>query len=409
MKHTLLYILLLVFVVSCRPRTDMPSSEFRTSQFVIDLPEKCQSIESARLTITDVNMAVAADYQGATLVDDTTAQTVLTVPVGYYDFRFEATVTTLDGNTYRVRAVSNRKTIESDATISLNAYALQKQDRDFVIAEVFFAGTLTPEGKQYNGDKYFVIVNTADSVLYADGLILMESKFKNSSKYILTPDIMSSAFAVDALYRIPGSGTQVPVEPGQALLIVDIAIDHRGANPNSFDLSSADFEWYDESTSPNVTDVDNPAVPNLEKIFCYTATIWVPHNQGATTFALGRLPEGMTDNEYLSNYEYRYKYINVTSAGTYQMSGSCYRFPNAWIIDAANMCPHSVQQWTAIHESIDAGWAYVSELGSDKSRYGLSVRRKNELVRDTMRLQDTNNSTEDFLHAQVANPFYFRP
>ncbi|MBP5642495.1 MAG: DUF4876 domain-containing protein, partial [Paludibacteraceae bacterium] len=58
---------------------------------------------------------------------------------------------------------------------------------------------------------------------------------------------------------------------------------------------------------------------------------------------------------------------------------------------------------------IDAGWAYVSELGSDKSRYSLSVRRKNELVRDTMRLQDTNNSTEDFLHAQVANPFYFRP
>ena len=48
---------------------------------------------------------------------------------------------------------------------------------DFVIEEVYFAGSTTPEGKQYSGDQYFKIYNNSDSVLYADGLVILESAF----------------------------------------------------------------------------------------------------------------------------------------------------------------------------------------------------------------------------------------
>ena len=92
---------------------------------------------------------------------------------------------------------------------------------DFVIEEVYFAGSTTPEGKQYLADQYIKIYNNSDSVLYADGLVILESAFKTSQKYDYTPDIMSRAMAVQCVYAIPGNGKDYPVQPGKSLLICD--------------------------------------------------------------------------------------------------------------------------------------------------------------------------------------------
>ena len=82
------------------------------------------------------------------------------------------------------------------------------------------------------------------------------------------------------VHMIPGSGRDVPVQPGGKLLIVDNALNHTVANPNSWDMTTADYEWYDESTNPQFTDIDNPKVPNLEKIYCSTLTAWQsPHRE----------------------------------------------------------------------------------------------------------------------------------
>ena len=129
---------------------------------------------------------------------------------------------------------------------------------------------MQPSGKQYNGDQYVKIYNNTDHVLYADGVSLMESKFITVTKYDYTPDIMKEAMTVQAIYTIPGNGTDHPVQPGESLIICDTGMDHRVANPNSFDLSRADFEWYDESSVPAHMDIDSPTVPNLDKYYCYT-------------------------------------------------------------------------------------------------------------------------------------------
>ena len=158
---------------------------------------------------------------------------------------------------------------------------------DFVIEEVYFAGSTTPEGKQYLADQYIKIYNNSDSVLYADGLVILESAFKTSQKYDYTPDIMSRAMAVQCVYAIPGNGKDYPVQPGKSLLICDKAIDHREANSNSFDLSNADFEWYDDSDKN--PDIDNPQVTNLDKIYSSSLTTWSLHNQGLCAYAIARL------------------------------------------------------------------------------------------------------------------------
>ena len=43
---------------------------------------------------------------------------------------------------------------------------------------------------------------------------VLESKFLTVAKYDYNPDIMHEAMTVDAIYMIPGKGTEVAVEPG---------------------------------------------------------------------------------------------------------------------------------------------------------------------------------------------------
>ena len=404
----IIYIVLLGLLCSCQMRLEEQTFPVR---MVLHIPklEEGQSVQimDKSVIFNDLNMGrqymVPSDsiiWQDSLLLIQTTQ------PIGFYDV--DASLTMLADST-ELLFRSYIKSLSLTEARSLEAPLASAMAReDFVLAEIFTPGTQTPEGKTYTGDRYFVIYNNSGMTLYADGLVLLESKLKNTLKYTLEPDFRSESFAADAIYRIPGDGTQYPVPSGGSLLIVDNAMDHRAANGNSFDLSDADFEWYDQSTSATVTDLDNPKVPNLDKIFCYSLTIWIPNNQGNTSFALARFPDSLSTEDYLAQYKFRYNYTNVTSAGTFKMSADTYLVPNEWIIDAVNLCPRSAYQWTAVATELDGGYTYVGELGSDKTRFGKSVRRKILYTKGTRHiLQDTNNSTYDFRPAQTADPHYF--
>lgn len=207
---------------------------------------------------------------------------------------------------------------------------------------------------------------------------------------------MEEAVTVHALYTIPGSGHDHPVAPGQFLLIADTGIDHRAVNPNSFDLSKADYEWYDVSSSPSNLDIDGPEVPNLDKWYCYTQSFFMLHNRGFKAYGIARIP--VDKEEYLKDYYYSYDYTMVLPAGTFPMSQSAYRLPNEWIVDIVNCSVAAKYVWNVCAPSLDAGWTHCGEIDKDKNRYFRSVRRK--LLgfdkNGIMILQDTNNSTEDF-------------
>ena len=260
---------------------------------------------------------------------------------------------------------------------------------DFVIEEVYFAGSTTPEGKQYLADQYIKIYNNSDSVLYADGLVILESAFKTSQKYDYTPDVMSQAMVVQSVYAIPGNGKDYPIQPGESLLICDKAIDHREANSNSFDLSNADFEWYDDSDKN--PDIDNPQVTNLDKIYSSSLTTWSLHNQGLCAYAIARLQ--VNKETFLKDYRYHADYIFINP-----MTIDRYQVPNAWIIDAVNISNKAQYAWNVVDASLDMGFTYCGEVALDKNRYNKSVRRKVLSTTPDGRkiLKDTNNSTEDF-------------
>jgi hypothetical protein len=317
--------------------------------------------------------------------------------IGLYDVDYEAEVELENGaiSTAQAHLYSVQISQNGSNQVVLNAYNNIESD-DLIISEVFFAGTLQTSGNQYYGDDYVKLYNNTDHVIYADGLTFFESKFTTTEKYDYSPDIMNEAMTVQALYTIPGSGKDYPVQPGDYLLLADTGIDHRISNPNSFDLSNADFEWYDVSSNPNSLDIDGPTVTNLDKWYCYTLTYFMLHNRGFKAYGIARIP--IDRDTYLKDYYYTYDYEMITAAGTFPMSQSSYRLPNEWIVDVVNCSVESNYAWCVCAPQLDCGWTYCGKINSDKTRFFRSVRRKMLYLNEDGNpvLKDTNNSSADF-------------
>lgn len=374
------------------------------------------TLTDLNITLTDINTQRKTTFNGNAAEEKTI--TLKAVPGGYY--RIDATGKLnyrnkdLVGKQVDVLAYSEGMILTKEApvaTLKLQVTSQPEADpadiayRGFVLGEIFCAGTANRQGNYYYADKYFVIYNNTDHVLYADSLVIAESDFLTTMKQEYTPDIMATDMAVSAMYMIQGSGHDVPVQPGGKLLVVDNAVNHTVANPNSWDMTKADYEWYDESTNPQFTDIDNPNVPNLERIYSSTLTLWSPHSQGFKSYALARMHADR--KTFLTDYMYDYTYHLVGQTGEADMTGSTYRLPNSWILDAVNMSVPSLFQWIVTSPTLDKGYTYCADFGWDDSRYGKSVRRKVKAMDGTRAiLQDTNNSTDDFEPLTKADPFH---
>ena len=263
----------------------------------------------------------------------------------------------------------------------------------FVISEVFFTGTTTPEGKQYSNDQYIIITNNSDVTLYADSLAFLESSFLSVNNYEYVPDISKDTMAVSAVYMIPGTGASVPVEPGKSITLAVNAIDHREGNANSLDLRGADFEFYDISSNPNYNDVDNENVPNLDKWYCYTATLYTMHNRGFKAYAIAKMHG--TKEDFLEKNAYVGKYVMSFNGNSFEMNvNNTYKVPRSWVVDGINLSVEEEWQMNILPANIDSGWTYCGKTLNDKTRYSKSVIRK--LDADG-KYVDTNNSTNDFI------------
>ena len=327
---------------------------------------------------------------------------------GMYDVSYTASSVSDSGAALLIRANASSVIIDSNhKSVTLTAYTVVNTD-DLIISEVFFSGTLQPSGNQYYGDDYVKLYNNTDHVIYADGITFFETKFLTTEKRNYTPDIMSEAVTVQALYTIPGNGHDHPVQPGELLLLADTGIDHRVANPNSFDLSGADFEWYDVSTKPSNLDIDGPTVDNLDKWYCYTLSFFLLHNRGFKAYGIARIP--VERDTYLKDYRYDYDYDIVCEAGTFPMSGWAYKIPNEWIVDIVNCSISSQYAWNLCAPKLDSGWTYCGTIDKDKTRYFKAVRRKLLYITDDGRavLKDTNNSSDDFNPEVVPSEIEFQ-
>lgn len=288
------------------------------------------------------------------------------------------------------------------ATVTIKQSNVAAKNGEFVIEEIYFTGTALPEtGRpdKYQGDQYIKIRNNTDEDLYADGmlLILQSSVLSNMEGEIpAAVDFREEYCAGQAFYAIPGSGRDVPVKAGESLIIVNNAQNHLESNPDSWDATTADFEWYDESSNENFLDTDNPAVPNLDKWYAQTLTVHSLHNRGAYGIAIAMPPAGTTGEQFLQDHPIGdgYYYIFHSPNGSdYEMPIKGYFVPNKWVLDAVNTGGRNTFGMAPWGTSLDAGYTWCSTEDSDPDRFNKSVIRKTGA---DGKLVDTNNSSNDF-------------
>lgn len=326
------------------------------------------------------------------------------LPTGTYDYSGTVNYTqALEDGTQKdllLRTVGSSVTVTGDMDLDLTWFR-STPSQGLLISEIFAAGSFNATHTNGLRDSYIRIYNNSSETLYADGMAVVESDFVNSraSDYtILTPaNDRNVNFTVGTVWVIPGTGKDVAVEPGRYITIVDQAIDWSAQVEGALDHTGADFEWYDDVA----LDTDNPSVPNLEKWFSYSKTIWIMSNQCNRSYALVRFPQGMTAERYLADYKGGYDYIHTL--GTQMHKENAYLIPNEWIVDGVNLGDRENFVRGALASSIDASFACISEKGKDPLRFGKAFARKTAATTPDGRviLHDTDDSSADFTLIQA--------
>ncbi len=393
LMSTMLLLAICFSFVSC---SDDKNDATTTSSAVINLemPMTIQdgTLHNVKIIFTNKSTAQTYTIEKVEKTANGYTATIENLPIGSYSVVAVGTANfSVDGQqtTTEVKATNENVNIvenQSGNTIKL-LFNVFTGKEGFVISEIFFRGTSRDGSSVYNRDQYFKITNNSDQTLYADSIIIMESAFRNDNPQTYLKDLRNDGFAANAIYMIPGNGNDVPVKPGESLLIALNAKDHKAVSSTSFDLSKADFEFYDES-KVSIKDEDNPSVKNLDKWYCYTQSFFILNMHGNNAYAIAKIRG--TKEDFLKNNTYNAQYYAVNGK---LMTTNAYFIPNAWIIDAVNLSyKDNDHQWRVMSILLDKGYTYCSDNKNDKSGIGTAVVRKMA----NGKYADTNNSTEDF-------------
>lgn len=381
MKKIISFLLLsVVFLTSCSSEDNGGSS---LSELTIQITnkEKVNDYSTFQVTLTELQSG-----QVSTAKANSGGSVVFKVPNG----TFKVSTDDLQDNAITMSGeVLNFIVSEQKATIELPVeLVVSPNKKNFVIDQLYFNGATNGYAYTYY-EQYFTIRNISDKALYADGLSFGVAGDFNSlnvgdgmSKF-LPNDIIISQF-----YTIPGDGKTFKVEPNSSLVIAFSAINHNesGRQPKSLDLSGADLEIYVEGGMT----VDNPEVPNvIVNHSIFEAFHW--QYSGATPMILFRLPEGA--DSFLANN--KIKLANPLSMGS--MIQDYLKLPSEYVIDAAETGLKNEFYHKVLPNSIDRGSVLIA--GSTYEGFQEQfVQRKTIIDKNGKQtIQDTNNSSEDFV------------
>ncbi|WP_121967456.1 DUF4876 domain-containing protein [Myroides sp. N17-2] len=395
MKKNLLTLFLalgLLATTSISCSSDDNSSEIvQSKSSVLKLSFKAENIKSYDNVVLEL-----VETNSGVKTTKIVTQNTLEFPIdkGSYKISINGKVTLTSGEQMEIGGNSSIDLIQETQSLSIDLI-LKVFSEDFIIEEVFFTGVRTLEGKLYTGGRYFKLTNNTDKVLKTGGLLICQSEFFNTVNHNVTPNIVNSDFGVQAVLMIPKEHSK-DVEPGDFIVVADMATNHKKANIPAFDLSKADYE-FPNLDNPKLGQVDNPAVPNAKVIYStMNFNMFFLNDRGAESYALARFPENVTVQTWLTEYTYDYEYLNKAGNITKKKT---YRIPNSWILDGVNSSPTEKWVHNTLGASLDAGWTGVGTIDSDPSRYGKSIRRKvvGKMQNGKNMYKDTNNSTVDFM------------
>ena len=397
MKKKLLAIIPLaaLLVMGACKKDDDDVTSYNTLTVTLSYPDGITQADIVAASVTATNVQTGARTQ---LAEESAG--MFTVKLIGGEYTISASATTSD--TKRLNA---RRSISlyKDATLDVELnVALLKEG--FVFKEVYY-NMVKVNNKPYMQDQFFEIYNNSDQVQYLDNCILARLQGTQGVKEVTDwvtsengTEIMNIYALESYVVAFVGNGTEYPVNPRESVLIAATAMNHNaetgGVSP--VDLSNADYEV---NISDYKSDTDNPAVPDMTivaKSSSATATFFgLPYTGNA--LILAQLPAGTTMDSYINDRS-NYRTIPWQTVNTYEFL----TVPQEYVIDGINIVnSNESKRIVRLRPEVDNGMVYMT---TDYA--GKSIRRKvSEITPDgKVILQDTNDSSEDFLSDQTPTP-----
>ena len=275
----------------------------------------------------------------------------------------------------------NNQLIKSDEPVKLATNLVT--GAALLISKVYYAGSKDNNKKNYLAGRYLEIYNQTNGKIDVAGLYIGMIETNSTPAYTL--DNLHTAYAdsvviLKQIFRIPTDKPYM-LNPGQAIVITNSAINHTVNSSMEQDLSKADFEAKEEKGGI----INNPSVPALLPI---VAT-------GNINF-LQSGPDGIVifrTTEDPKKWPLVYKY-GATKGQRYTA------MPKRFIIDGVDILKNKTTgvdiSTKRLYADIDAGYTVIQAITGYTGEviYRKTAERRGS---DGHRiLQDSNNSLNDF-------------
>lgn len=403
-------------------------------------------------TVTGAKLTQLSDENGATTFVQIspgryTAQANISFDQATYE---QITGLAIDQEVVHMNSILPQRRLNAAENKPLEMKLAQGRLGEWIFKQIYYAGSHTTNGAVFR-DQFIEICNNTDQVLYADSLYFgqvqgvgtaansidlskgyfmdnpqdeLYKQFNWGKSIGMIPASESATkdyVYMKSLYRIPGTGTQYPVAPGESIVIAATAQNHKAPfvgtddkpisvkNPDlTIDLSQADFEVYLGNIISNAfaSDVDNSSVPDCAVIEP-GARDMVLDATARDAYALFKTERSLP--EYRNNTAIKdFGYFPDPSVQTISASTSFYyQIPTEIILDAVQIQHPSANSRVPrrVHNALDAG-AYNVPAGQYSSQS--MIRKTAKIVNGRRVLMDTNNSSNDFDFFPLANPKGFK-
>lgn len=293
---------------------------------------------------------------------------------------------------------------------------------EFVIKQIYYGGSDTKKGAVFR-DQFIEIYNNSNEVQYADGLLIAQLYGTNvttvfaytlptgqfdwskSADMTLGDEANTDYVYASNVFRIPGDGTKYPVQPGKSIVIAQNAVNHKAnytdnsgkvvsiVNPElTVDLSGADFESFLGTYLGDLYqfDIQNPAVPDLEIAY------WANGNNDMILDPSGRQAIAIF-NMNAAELASLKSYKNPKGDKNLYL-----QIPHKALTDGVELTKDLGSGFVPkkLPAQVDGGNTYLTS-GSYSSKS--VIRKTKTTIGGRIILQDTNNSTNDFVEI-TANP-----
>ena len=310
---------------------------------------------------------------------------------------------------FTLSGMLNQQVITTDGTISLPLLAFMQQQ--IIIGKVYPSYSQDPDvgsSSLFTIGKYLELYNNSAEAVDAGGLYigLLESEMGNGYNYKVypydeayTPGILH----MKQVFRIPADTPEkTTIAAGGTLLLVNSAFDYSDRNAYESDLSGADFEAKDLSTT-------NP-VPNNDDVTALELIHTAYKSSQSTIYNMSLMEGGPSSVVIFSTTEDVSQWPTVLPYGLATSTRFYMEVPVSTVLDGVDILKHrnNFDAGANINEKrlfadIDAGFTSVNSVNG---RAGEKLVRKTLTILPGGRrmLKDSNNSANDFICTDQVRP-----